>query len=58
MSTDPGPGGPRETSPERQTEEEEQRAPGHGRPDDVREDVGLDSEREEGPRGAPDARGA
>ena len=53
MSTDPGPGGPRETSPERQTEEEDARAPGHGDPDALREDVGLDEDRREGPRGAP-----
>ena len=38
---------------ERRAEEDEMRYPGHGDPDDVREDVGLDKERSSRPHGAP-----
>jgi hypothetical protein len=43
----------RDAPPERRTEEEEMRYPGHGRPDEAREDVGLDERREPDPDEAP-----
>jgi hypothetical protein len=38
-----------EAPPERREEEDATRAPGHERPDDVREDVGLDEPRRSRP---------
>ncbi len=54
MSTQPGPTPEEENAPlERRAEEDEMRYPGHGHPDDAREDVGLDEERSSRPHGAP-----
>ena len=43
----------RDASLERRVEEEEMRYPGHGHPDDAREDVGLEEARDPEPDGAP-----
>jgi hypothetical protein len=50
MTTDPEPE-PEETEalPERREEEDATRGPGHERPDEVREDVGLDEPRRSRP---------
>jgi hypothetical protein len=48
----------RDASLERRVEEQEMRYPGHGDPDEAREDVGLTDERDpepEGPPSPPDA---
>lgn len=43
----------RDASLERRVEEQEMRYPGHGTPDEAREDVGLTEERDADPDGAP-----
>lgn len=55
MTTQPEPE-PRERDapPERRVEEDEMRYPGHGDPDEIRDDVGLDEPRSPDPEDAPE----